>query len=105
MEHRPLYGGFICMEPETAKVHELNFRNREQGTMTGISDVFSFDEHEILLATTQGMLTLRGKELHVSRLCLEEGEVDVEGRIDSLVYSELGKKRSGDRKLLARLFG
>lgn len=92
------------MEPEAEKTHELRFRNRGQGTMTGVLDVYSFDEHEILLATTEGMLTIRGKELHVSRLCLEKGEVDVEGRVDSLVYSESGKKRSGDQKLLARLF-
>lgn len=92
------------MEPGTETIHELRFRDRGQGTMTGVSDVFSFDEHEILLATTAGMLTIRGKELHVSRLCLEAGEVDVEGRIDSLIYSDSGKNRQKDKAFLTRLF-
>lgn len=92
------------MEPGTEKIHEFRLRDRGQGTMTGVSDVFSFDEHEILLATTAGALTIRGKELHVSRLCLEEGEVDVEGYIDSLVYSESGKKHQKEKAFFARLF-
>ena len=50
------------------------------------------------------MLTIRGKGLHVSRLCLEEGEVDVEGQIDSLIYSDSGRKNQKDKALLARLF-
>ena len=92
------------MESGAAKPHELRFLDRGQGKMTGVSDVYSFDEHEILLATTAGMLTIRGKELHVSRLCLEEGEVDVEWHIDSLVYSDSGRKKQKDQALLARLF-
>ena len=92
------------MDPGTEKIHELRIRDRGQGTLSGVSDVFSFDEHEILLATPAGTLTIRGKELHVSRLCLEEGEVDVEGSIDSLMYTESGKKRQKDKALLARLF-
>lgn len=92
------------MEPGTAGIHELKFTDRRQGTMTGVEDVYSFDEHEILLATTSGMLTIRGKELHVSHLCLEEGEVDVEGHIDSLIYSDTGRNRQKDRALLSRLF-
>lgn len=53
--------------------------------------------------TVCGVLTIRGKELHVGRLELEKGEADIEGSIDSLVYTEHGplqKKGSA----LARLF-
>ncbi len=92
------------MDAATVRPHELRFLDRGQGKMTGVSDVYSFDDHEILLATTAGLLTIRGKELHVSRLCLEEGEVDVEGHIDSLVYSDSGRKNHKDQALLARLF-
>ena len=44
---------------------------------------------EILLETEQGMLTIKGADLHVNRLTLEKGEVDIEGRIDSMAYSEV----------------
>lgn len=49
------------------------------GRITGIADVVSFDENTIVLDTDMGLLTLKGKELHVSRLTLEKGEVDVDG--------------------------
>lgn len=91
-------------EPERGQKHEMCFCDRTNGHLTGVLDVFSFNENEILLATTEGMMTIKGKELHVSRLCLEKGEVDVEGRVESLLYSEGRGKLKKDRNLLARLF-
>ena len=51
------------------------------------------------------MLMIRGSELHVSRLTLEKGEVDIDGRIDSLTYSEqTASTGSKAESLLSRLF-
>ena len=50
--------------------------------------MLSFDLREIVLETEQGMLMIRGNELHVNRLTLDKGEVDIDGRIDSFVYSD-----------------
>ena len=48
--------------------------------------------------------TVRGKELHVKRLTVEKGELDLEGQVDSLNYSSnAALKRSGD-SFLNRLF-
>ncbi len=86
------------------KIHCLEVAQRSRGTVTGVLDVFAFDEHEILLKTSQGMLTIKGKELHVSRLELEKGQVDLEGQVDVLAYTgQEPKKKKGS--LLARLFG
>ena len=52
-------------------------------------DVISFDISEILLETEQGMLNVKGKDLHVNRLNLEKGEADIEGVIDALSYSQV----------------
>lgn len=93
------------MEERQGALHQLNLRERRTGTLTGVRDVISFDSEQILLETTQGMLTIKGKELHVSRLHLEQGEVDVEGVVDSLVYTEDGsyaKRQKGS--LMKRLF-
>ncbi|MBS6195425.1 MAG: sporulation protein YabP [Clostridiales bacterium] len=93
------------MEEKQTTVHQLHLRERKAGTMTGIVDVMSFDSEQIFLETTQGMLTIKGKELHISRLHLEQGEVDIEGMVDSLVYTEngpYGKKQKGS--LMKRLF-
>ena len=79
--------------------------NREVCAINGVSDVLSFDVGEVLLETEQGMLMIRGSELHVSRLTLEKGEVDIDGRIDSLTYSEQpASAGSKAESLLSRLF-
>ena len=44
------------------------------------------------------------KELHVSRLMLDKGEVDIDGRIDSVTYSEQGSRTERTESLLGRLF-
>ncbi|MCH5270662.1 MAG: sporulation protein YabP [Lachnospiraceae bacterium] len=77
------------------RVHKIMLTNRRTCTINGVNDVLSFDIHEVLLETEQGMLMIKGDELHVNRLSLDKGEVDVDGRIDSLTYSEntgYGKK-------------
>jgi len=84
--------------------HRLNLIDRESMTVTGVRDVMSFDESEVLLETGLGMLTIRGSDLHVNRLTLEKGEVDVAGKIDSLTYADVGTYRRQGESLLSRLF-
>ena len=83
--------------------HNLNLYSRQSAIITGVKDVLSFDAGEVLLDTEQGVLMIRGAELHVSRLTLEKGEVDVDGRIDSLTYSDTGYGKAGE-SFLGRLF-
>ena len=92
----------FCMGEMNEQVHHLLLEQRKTLSLGGVQDVKSFDENEVLLVTVCGVLTIRGK-LHVGRLELEKGEADIEGSIDSLVYTEHGplqKKGSA----LARLF-
>ena len=84
--------------------HKLMLTDRRACTISGVNDVLSFDVNEILLETEQGMLMIKGNELHVSRLSLVKGEVDVDGRIDSFTYSENAGYGSKGESLLARLF-
>ncbi|SFR71670.1 sporulation protein YabP [Anaeromicropila populeti] len=83
--------------------HRINLSGRQAAVISGVNDVLSFDAGEVLLDTEQGILMIRGQELHVSRLTLEKGEVDVDGRIDSLTYSDGGYGKSGE-SLFGRLF-
>lgn len=86
------------------KGHKLNINGRRTASITGVNDVLSFDAGEVLLQTEQGILMIRGNELHVNRLTLEKGEVDIDGRIDSLTYSDqAGSGKSGE-SLFGRLF-
>ena len=58
----------------------------------------------MVLDTDLGLLTVKGKDLHVSRLTLEKGEVDLDGTIDSLNYSSNEALRKSGESLFTRLF-
>ena len=91
-------------ELKTAKAHKVLLANRKSANFSGVLDVLSFDVNEILLETEQGMLLIKGNDLHVNRLSLEKGEIDIEGRIDSLTYSEPKNVAKQTESLLGRLF-
>ena len=86
------------------KPHKLLLTNRRTCNISGVNDVLSFDVNEILLETEQGMLMIKGDELHVSRLTLEKGEVDIDGKIDSFTYSDMMSAGHKNESLLRRLF-
>ena len=81
-----------------AKSHKVLLANRKSGAFSGVVDVLSFDVAEILLETELGMLLIKGHDLHV------KGEIDIEGRIDSLTYSEVKSAGKQAESLLGRLF-
>lgn len=84
--------------------HVINMNDRKAAGISGVKDVKSFDDHEIILETDYGILMIRGTELHIGRLTLEKGEIDITGQVDSMVYSELkGFTKSGE-SVLKRLF-
>ena len=91
-------------EKQYSKAHKLILSNRRTGTITGVADVISFDITEVLLETELGMLMIKGSDLHVNRLTLEKGEIDIEGRIDSLAYSEVTSFQKQSESLIGRLF-
>lgn len=89
---------------QIVKGHKLNINARKTAAITGVNDVLSFDAGEVLLQTEQGVLMIRGSELHVNRLTLEKGEVDIDGRIDSLTYSDTTNHGKTGESLFGRLF-
>ncbi len=86
------------------RVHKFMLTNRRTCNISGVCDVLSFDEKEVILETDQGMLMIRGEDLHVSRLTLDKGEVDIDGKVDSFTYSEMSGYGSKGESLLSRLF-
>ncbi len=81
--------------------HTLLIDNRKKITVTGVSDVSSFNEELIHISTSLGDVSISGEALLVTKLDLQSGEVTVEGTIISLSYSEVRAKGS----LLSRMFG
>lgn len=84
--------------------HRLQITERKKGSFTGVRDVNSFDEKEISLVIDGSVLTVKGEGLHVTRLDLEKQEVDIQGRVDSLIYSQGTAKSKGGEGMLKRLF-
>lgn len=89
---------------QTGRSHCIHMIARKSAEISGVKDVRSFDEQEIVLETELGILMIRGAELHVDRLTLEKGEVDITGRIDSLVYTERKGHTKNGESILGRLF-
>ncbi len=91
-------------ENRMSKSHKIAVMNRNSASITGVLDVISFDITEVLLETEQGMLHMKGKDLHVNRLNLEKGEVDVEGTLDALSYSQVPVTLKKTEGFLGKLF-
>ena len=81
--------------------HNLIMEDRKTLTLTGISDVDSFDEQTVVLITDIGELIIKGDSLQIKGFSVESGELSLEGRIDSLSYQEVNKKNGG---FFSRLF-
>lgn len=81
--------------------HKLTLSERQQLTMTGVTEVVSFEDTAVVLRTCLGTLVVQGRELQLKTLSLEGGKVEVSGTISALVYEE--PRQSGG--WMRRLFG
>ena len=80
-----------------SKPHSITIEGRERIVITGVRDVASFDDNTIILDTETGGLTIKGSELHINRLSLDEGNLSVEGYISSCVYNDkIDTKKAGN---------
>lgn len=86
------------------KGHRLVINNREKVEISGVLHVDSFDDQEIILETEQGLLAMRGEDLHIRNLNLEQGELLVEGFLLELAYSDEKMSKDRGRGFLERLF-
>jgi sporulation protein YabP len=86
------------------KQHDLRMQNRKQLDLTGVLNVESFDSEEFLLQTELGHLTIRGQNLHIKNLNLEEGLLSIEGLVSSLAYLDPGSQTKSGKGLLGKLF-
>lgn len=75
--------------------HNIIMEDRHHLTVSGVSDIDSFDEQTVVVFTEMGELTVKGDDLHINRLSLEMGELLVEGSIYALSYADREEKPSG----------
>ncbi len=75
--------------------HNLIMENRNNLTVTGVMDIDSFDEQTVILFTEQGELTIKGENLHINKIDVDTGDLQMVGEVESLVYSQNQPQRGG----------
>ena len=81
--------------------HSLSLDSRRRLLVSGVTDVESFNEQEVVMGTTRGTLTVRGEDLHMEKLSVDSGDVVVTGSIDAMEYLDPEPRGEG---FFARLF-
>lgn len=82
--------------------HSLIMKDRKEISLTGVTDVDSFDENSIVAYTNYGELTISGSSLHISALDTEKGELCIDGEISALSYLDNRPKSEGFFKRVFR---
>lgn len=85
-------------------IQNIVLENREKLTISGVSDVLSFDDQIVIVETELGLLTIKGEELRINKLSLDTSEVIVEGEIINIGYSEEEHDKKGGSSLLGKIF-
>lgn len=78
--------------PAITAPHKITLEGRSRLSVTGVTDVESFDETMVVLKTNRGTLVIRGSGLHLQNLNLDGGQVSADGTVDSFLYEDDGKK-------------
>ena len=102
MSDTKLIEGRLAENGPRLRSHCVRMDNRELLSVTGVLDVGSFNETEVVLTTDAGGLTVDGVGLHITKLDLDDGQVIVEGRICAAVYDEDVPEKKGS--IFRRMF-
>jgi len=68
--------------------HNLIMENRGVLNISGVKDIDSYDEKQIIIYTEQGELVIKGKNLSVESFDNETGNFKAKGKVNSLIYSQ-----------------
>lgn len=91
------------VEEKINKKHILNLIEREKLVLSGVKEVFSFDEQLIELETSKGYLDIRGEDLHVVKMSIEEGDLAIEGQVNEISYHDTPRSRTKKGSMLSKL--
>ena len=76
------------MAEEKKNKHNVTICDRTNIRVTGVFDVISFDEEMIVAETEMGIMILKGINLHVNKLNLDSGDLEIDGEIYNLMYED-----------------
>ena len=87
---------------KTFKEQNIVIQNREKAVITGVEDIHSFDDELVIVQTDLGILTIKGENLKMNKLNLENNELIIEGRTSAIAYSDAAKNKK--QGLMNKLF-
>lgn len=73
---------------QTGMEHKVILQQRNLLTVTGVTEIVSFDETAVIANTEQGTLVVHGQQLQLKTLRPEGGQVEVVGKISGLMYEQ-----------------
>ncbi|AYD41278.1 sporulation protein YabP [Clostridium fermenticellae] len=96
------------MEKKEAKIVEdkkstMNIENRKRLTLSGVLEVVSFNDEQIILNTNLGTLSIKGNNLKMNKLDVQNGDVIIMGMINSCVYMSKEAKKNKE-SIISKLF-
>jgi len=80
---------------KTEQPHNLILEGRRRLSVSGVEDVESFDENEVVLATVSGILIVKGDNLQIEKLSLDGGDLVLEGDVESMTYEARQREKGG----------
>lgn len=83
--------------------NNIVIENREKITISGVTDVLSFDDQIIIVETNLGLLTIKGENLRINKLNIDTSDFSLNGKIAGLSYSD-GAFDSKQNSLLGKIF-
>lgn len=89
------------MIQETDERHNVNIKARKRLEMTGIIDVSSFDDLEIIVQTENSSISIEGEELKIESFNSESTDLLVKGKINGIYYFN---KATQKKKSIKNLF-
>ncbi len=79
--------------------HSVTIENREKISVSEVKGVDTFDEDEVCLQLNEGGMVIKGRNLHIQKLDLDEGVAAISGEITALNYT----KKITDKGLIKKI--
>ena len=76
-------------------IHRVVMEGRQSLRVSGVEDVESFDDDTVVIYTVDGTMTVKGMDFRINKLSVEDGELEIDGDVDSILYSDSRKEEHG----------
>lgn len=91
------------MQLTTSKEQQVQVKDRKRIDVTGVKQIDSFDSETFLLDTIMGYLIIRGSNLQLKNLNVDDGVVQITGKVNELSYVDESTNKE-QKGFLSRLF-